>query len=314
MEELHSNRYNIPELGEIYLEILDTSGTFEFPAMRRLSIEKGDAFILVYSVADAASWQEVIHLRGLILEEKLGQQQQQLLLQQQQQQLLGEALSPSPAGGELAARGCKSSEQPQEGPVSSVYAAAARLAAANRRTSSSPALGKQTSGSTRRPSIQQQPPLATTTTTTNVLDLIGGADERQVPAINSQYSNSQLSKVLSQQAASNGAADEDDDDEPPSPVQGRASGGLYNLETTSSTTTTPTIEAKLPVGGPGRQLAPGQGVPFAAGQPGRLLAAGVPPIVVVANKCDLDTSAHQVDLDEAERLVRDQWVSTFYLT
>lgn len=63
VEELH-----VLEYGQVRLELLDTSGSYSFPAMRALSIRHSDAFALVYAVDDAASLEEVRRLRDEILQ------------------------------------------------------------------------------------------------------------------------------------------------------------------------------------------------------------------------------------------------------
>ena len=69
VEELHRGEYEIDGVS-LTLDILDTSGAFPFPAMRKLSIRTGDAFVLVYSIDDEASFEEVRNIREQIIEEK----------------------------------------------------------------------------------------------------------------------------------------------------------------------------------------------------------------------------------------------------
>ncbi|NXU57236.1 RHES protein, partial [Turnix velox] len=69
VEELHSKEYEVSG-ATVTLEILDTSGSYSFPAMRKLSIQNSDAFALVYAVDDAESFESVKSLREEILEVK----------------------------------------------------------------------------------------------------------------------------------------------------------------------------------------------------------------------------------------------------
>ncbi|KAM9817915.1 GTP-binding protein Rhes-like [Syngnathus typhle] len=69
VEELHSREYDIGG-AKITVEILDTSGSYSFPAMRKLSIQNSDAFALVYAVDDPESLEVVKSLREEILEIK----------------------------------------------------------------------------------------------------------------------------------------------------------------------------------------------------------------------------------------------------
>ncbi|CAF0732984.1 unnamed protein product [Adineta ricciae] len=54
----------------IILEILDTAGIDEFPVMRRLAIARGDAFLIVYAVNDASSFDIAQRMYQLVLEIK----------------------------------------------------------------------------------------------------------------------------------------------------------------------------------------------------------------------------------------------------
>ncbi|XP_040002437.1 RASD family member 3 [Xiphias gladius] len=68
VEELHVLEYDAEGSGKTRLEILDTSGSYSFPAMRELCIRHSDAFALVYAVDDPGSFEEVRRLRDEILE------------------------------------------------------------------------------------------------------------------------------------------------------------------------------------------------------------------------------------------------------
>lgn len=72
IEELHRGEYELPDGSSLTLDILDTSGAFPFPAMRALSISTGNAFILVFSLDDKESFEEVKRLREEILEKRKG--------------------------------------------------------------------------------------------------------------------------------------------------------------------------------------------------------------------------------------------------
>lgn len=63
VEDFYVSDYNLSTGASLTLEILDTSGTFQFPAMRALSISHGNAFLLVFSVHDEESWKEIEELR-----------------------------------------------------------------------------------------------------------------------------------------------------------------------------------------------------------------------------------------------------------
>ena len=54
----------------IILEILDTAGIEEFPVMKRIAIAHGDAFLILYAVNDARSFDIARQMRQLVLEIK----------------------------------------------------------------------------------------------------------------------------------------------------------------------------------------------------------------------------------------------------
>ncbi|KAG6452754.1 hypothetical protein O3G_MSEX007759 [Manduca sexta] len=66
---MHHGDFNVSGV-RLTLDILDTSGSYEFPAMRALSMQSADAFILVYDITDANSFTEVRALRDQIHETK----------------------------------------------------------------------------------------------------------------------------------------------------------------------------------------------------------------------------------------------------
>lgn len=70
IEDLHVADYNLSTGASLTLEILDTTGSYQFPAMRALSISNANAFVLVYSVGDLESWRRIHDLRYEVSDEK----------------------------------------------------------------------------------------------------------------------------------------------------------------------------------------------------------------------------------------------------
>jgi small GTP-binding protein len=69
VDEMHSIELTLADR-RIRLEILDTAGMDEFPVMRRLAIEHGDAFFIVYAVNDAHSFDIARQMRQLVVDVK----------------------------------------------------------------------------------------------------------------------------------------------------------------------------------------------------------------------------------------------------
>ena len=69
VEDMHRADFDVSGI-QLTLDILDTSGSHEFPAMRDLHIQSADAFILVYDVNDESTFTELEALRQQIIDKK----------------------------------------------------------------------------------------------------------------------------------------------------------------------------------------------------------------------------------------------------
>lgn len=69
VEDIHRKEYVMGGV-KVTISIMDTSGSYSFPAMRKLSIQNSDAFALVYAVDDPQSLEALKSLRDEILEVK----------------------------------------------------------------------------------------------------------------------------------------------------------------------------------------------------------------------------------------------------
>ncbi|KAL3212223.1 hypothetical protein MRX96_036070 [Rhipicephalus microplus] len=67
VEEFHTGEYEING-ASLTLDIVDTSGSYPFPAMRRLAITTADAIVLVYAIDDQESFEEARRIHEQIVE------------------------------------------------------------------------------------------------------------------------------------------------------------------------------------------------------------------------------------------------------
>jgi hypothetical protein len=52
------------------IDIVDTDGDQQFPAMTELNVRHGDAFVIVYAIDDIESFHSALRLRNLIVQIK----------------------------------------------------------------------------------------------------------------------------------------------------------------------------------------------------------------------------------------------------
>lgn len=70
VEDLYEKPIHLRKGVSAFLQVLDTAGTYHFPAMRKVTLQFGDAFILVYSVNDNDSLNEALKLQQEIFAAK----------------------------------------------------------------------------------------------------------------------------------------------------------------------------------------------------------------------------------------------------
>ncbi|CAH1255488.1 DIRAS2 [Branchiostoma lanceolatum] len=70
VEDCYRHFLHLPDGNMHSIEILDTGGTHQFPAMQELNIKTAHGFIIVYSIDDAESFQEAHKLRKLVVNVK----------------------------------------------------------------------------------------------------------------------------------------------------------------------------------------------------------------------------------------------------
>ncbi|XP_035667136.1 ras-related protein Rap-1A-like [Branchiostoma floridae] len=70
VEECYRHFLHLPDGNMHCIEILDTGGTHQFPAMQELNIKTAHGFIIVYSIDDAESFKEAHKLRKLVVNVK----------------------------------------------------------------------------------------------------------------------------------------------------------------------------------------------------------------------------------------------------
>uniref|UniRef100_H2ZEY9 Small monomeric GTPase n=1 Tax=Ciona savignyi TaxID=51511 RepID=H2ZEY9_CIOSA len=103
IEEIH--RKTITLDGEqCMLELIDTAGMDQFSQMRDLYIRKGDGFILVYSIIDPTTFEDVKSIREQIVRNKLSEQVPIVLVGNKRDLAEHERAVEEEDGGQLAKR------------------------------------------------------------------------------------------------------------------------------------------------------------------------------------------------------------------
>ncbi|XP_028403732.1 GTP-binding protein Di-Ras2-like [Dendronephthya gigantea] len=73
-EDVYEKYFNFKRKNESFLfKIYDTAGSDQFPAMKRLAISKGEAFLVLYSVDNRASFEEAKKICAEVFEVKSGE-------------------------------------------------------------------------------------------------------------------------------------------------------------------------------------------------------------------------------------------------
>ena len=70
VEDLYEKPIHLRKGVSAFLQVLDTAGTYHFPAMKKITLQFGEAFILVYSVDEPDSLDEALKLQQEIYKAK----------------------------------------------------------------------------------------------------------------------------------------------------------------------------------------------------------------------------------------------------